>query len=99
MRFRVVAALTCTLAASPLGAAEPPLRVGLDPRIPPWSFIPGLHADEDVAPSVTDAQLQRAQGIDVDVAAALGRRLGDPCESCLWRGSTWNRGCSTDATT
>jgi polar amino acid transport system substrate-binding protein len=78
MRLRVVAALACTLAAFPLGAAEPPLRVGLDPRIPPWSFIPGLQADEDVAPSVTDAQLQRAQGIDVDVAAALGRRLGRP---------------------
>ena len=51
----------------------------MDTRSPPWSFVPGLdYAREDVAkdPSLTEADLERATGIDVDVSHAIGQRLG-----------------------
>lgn len=79
--------LYCVLALAPLLAAdfvqgqarEPTLRVAMDTRIPPWSFVPGLdYSREDPyqAPAVTEAQLRKAEGLEVDVANAIARRLG-----------------------
>ena len=61
------------------GAADlPALRVGMDTRTPPWSFIQGVDFSKEdftATPSVTEAQLKKLVGLDVDVANALGRRL------------------------
>lgn len=78
MRFATLAALGLLCIASG-AAAEEILRVGMDTRSPPWSFVPGLDykgEDPEQAPAVTDAQLRKAAGIDVDTALALGKRLG-----------------------
>jgi polar amino acid transport system substrate-binding protein len=64
-------------------AAEDAFRVGMDTRSPPWSYVPGLdYSAEDATkdPQVTEAQLKKATGIDVDVAQALARRLGRPLQ-------------------
>jgi ABC-type amino acid transport substrate-binding protein len=62
------------------GAAEPAvLKVGIDTRTPPWCYIPGLdYSKEDPAkdPTVSDTQVSKMIGLDVDVARALGKRLG-----------------------
>jgi hypothetical protein len=86
MRYLVVAALLVLgLTSDQLAAAQdrlpPALRVGMDTRAPPWSYVPGLdYAQEDPArdPVLTEAELQKVEGLDVDVARALGRRLGLP---------------------
>jgi polar amino acid transport system substrate-binding protein len=55
------------------------LRVAMDTRSPPWSFVPGVdYSREDPTkdPAVSEAQLQKAEGIDVEVARAIGRRAG-----------------------
>lgn len=60
-------------------AADEVLRVGMDTRSPPWSFVPGLDykgESPEQAPAVTEAQLRKATGIDVETAQALGQRLG-----------------------
>ena len=72
--------LAGALAGASASAAEP-LRVGLDTRSPPWAFVPGLdYSQEDAAedPAISKAQLRDLVGLDVDVAHALGRRLGMP---------------------
>src|SRR5262249_30414857 len=66
------------LAGSLAAQDKPALRVAMDTRSPPWSFVPGLdYSREDPSkdPAVTEAQLQKAVGIDVEVAKAIGRRL------------------------
>jgi ABC-type amino acid transport substrate-binding protein len=65
--------------ALPASVRADELRVGMDTRTPPWSFVPGVDytADDftkDPAPS--EAQLKAVQGIDVDIAHALARHLG-----------------------
>jgi polar amino acid transport system substrate-binding protein len=84
-RYLVVAALLLFgLASDQLPAEDrlpPVLRVGMDTRAPPWSYVPGLdYAGEDPArdPVLTEAQLQKVEGLEVDVARALGRRLSLP---------------------
>jgi polar amino acid transport system substrate-binding protein len=70
------------LVALLLGPPETPtpiLRVGLDPRDPPWAFVPGQdysRVDLHRAPSVTPDQLSHLEGLDVDVLAALAQRMG-----------------------
>lgn len=67
------------LSALASAATGEELRVGMETRTPPWSFIPDVdYSKEDFtqAPAVTLAQLKRLKGIDVDVAHALGRQLG-----------------------
>ncbi|HET7291368.1 MAG TPA: ABC transporter substrate-binding protein [Vicinamibacteria bacterium] len=74
----VALALGATVSAS---AADPVFRVGMDTRSPPWSFVPGLDysaEDANADPRVTEAQLKKATGIDVDVAQFLSQRLGRP---------------------
>ena len=76
--------LVLLLAALALGpgantAEGPVLRVGMDTRLPPWSFVPGLdYSREDLAkdPSLTEDELGRVTGIDVDASLAIGERLG-----------------------
>ncbi len=71
-------ALLVTIAAAMSAGAEE-LRVGMDTRTPPWSFVQGADpASDDPTkdPAPSDAQLKAVQGIDVDVASALARRLG-----------------------
>lgn len=60
------------------GVAAEDLRVGMDTRTPPWSFVPDVdYSREDLTqdPKPSEAQLRRLTGIDVDVARALGQRL------------------------
>lgn len=67
------------LAALASAVAAEELRVGMETRTPPWSFIPDIdYSREDFTlnPRTTPAQLGKLKGIDLDVAAALGRRLG-----------------------
>lgn len=67
-------------ASSGSAADEPALRVGMDTRTPPWSFVPGVdytNDDFDAAPPApSEAQAKKLTGLDVDVANALARRLG-----------------------
>jgi polar amino acid transport system substrate-binding protein len=73
--------LAGVLAGSVAASAAEPLRVGVDTRSPPWAFVPGLdYSGEDATkdPAITRSQLRNLVGLDVDVARALGRRLGVP---------------------
>jgi polar amino acid transport system substrate-binding protein len=73
--------LAGALAGSASLSAAEPLRVGVDTRSPPWAFVPGLdYSREDATkdPAITSSQLRKLVGLDVDVAQALGRRLGVP---------------------
>jgi polar amino acid transport system substrate-binding protein len=68
--------LLAALAASPQPEV---VRVGMDTRSRPWAFVPGLdYAGEDFSlpPRITPAQLDQLVGLDVDILAALSRRLG-----------------------
>jgi polar amino acid transport system substrate-binding protein len=71
--------LVAVLAGLPLLANEAPiLRVGMEPRSTPWSFVPGMDvAREDFTkpPRISPAQLERLEGFDIDVMNALARRL------------------------
>jgi ABC-type amino acid transport substrate-binding protein len=62
-----------------LAAEGEPLRVGTFVGSPPWAFVPGSGPlGVEATPTVTEAQLKRAVGLDIDVARALGRRMGRP---------------------
>jgi ABC-type amino acid transport substrate-binding protein len=55
------------------------LRVGLDPRSAPWAFRPGVNdrsVDFRSDPSLSRAEIETIQGIDVDVSRALAREFG-----------------------
>jgi ABC-type amino acid transport substrate-binding protein len=80
VRLRLVIALAVGAAVMHSTAAAEPrvLRVGMDTRQPPWSFVPGVDlTNEDFRknPTVTAAQMTRLTGFDVDVVKALGKRL------------------------
>lgn len=71
-------ALLLVLALTAAAGAED-LRVGMDTRTPPWSFVPGVDDSSDDPnkdPTPSEAQLKTVQGIDVEVANALASRLG-----------------------
>ena len=75
--------LACGLALRPVAADDKTLRVGMDTRSPPWSFVEGLDfSQEDQAsdPSISAAQLAKVQGFDVDVARLVAKRLGTKLE-------------------
>lgn len=66
-----------------MSEAQAAFRVCMDTGLPPWSFIPTRlpRFEEDPAlskrlPPATAAEIKTAQGLDVDVAQAVGRRLG-----------------------
>jgi hypothetical protein len=79
MRYWVVAAVLVLGFASDQPAAAqdrvpPVLRVGMDTRAPPWSYVPGLdYAQEDPArdPVLTEAQLQKVEGLELGYDAGL----------------------------
>lgn len=82
MRLRAGLLLAAVILARVAGA-EPVFRVCMDTSLPPWSFIPARlpRFDEDPAvakrlPPATAAEIKTAQGLDVDVAQALAKRLG-----------------------
>jgi ABC-type amino acid transport substrate-binding protein len=55
------------------------LRVGLDPRSAPWAFRPGVDyssVDFRAEPSLSRVEIERIEGLDVDVSRALARELG-----------------------
>lgn len=87
----MIVALTLAVlaAAAPLPqAAEPkPLRVAIDTRQAPWSFVPGLDVSKEnyrKAPVLSAAQRKALVGIDVDVVKALERKLGTPLTLVPW---------------
>jgi polar amino acid transport system substrate-binding protein len=66
-----------------MSEAQAAFRVCMDTGLPPWSFIPARlpRFEEDPSlskrlPPATPAEIKTAQGLDVDVAQAIGRRLG-----------------------
>lgn len=68
------------LVLSPAARASdaPVLRVGMETRTPPWSYVPGLdYSTEDLTkdPAITEAQIKKLVGLDVDVMNALAKRL------------------------
>ena len=65
-----VALLTVRFAA---GADLPELRVGMETRLPPWSFVPDL--PRRPTPVLSPAELQELTGLDVDVMKALFAKL------------------------
>ncbi len=74
------ALLLAALLAGP-AALPSPIRVGMETRQPPWTFVPGQDVSgEDFRkpPSLTPAIEKKLVGIDIDVARALERRLGTP---------------------
>jgi ABC-type amino acid transport substrate-binding protein len=72
--------LALLLLASPSRPQEAgPLRVGLDPRSAPWAFRPGVGYDSvdfRAEPSLSRAEIEKVEGLDVDVSRALARELG-----------------------
>ncbi len=78
MKTRLWLALLLLAGAQAAAQEAGALRVGLDTRTPPWSYVPSLDStSEDLraTPAVTGAQLRGLVGLDVDVARALARRL------------------------
>lgn len=80
---RIVAAawfLTMGLAASPVAAQAPTLRVGISSDNPPWSFVPErlplILSGQSGLPAVTPAQFKTLTGLDVDVAHLLAQHMG-----------------------
>jgi ABC-type amino acid transport substrate-binding protein len=74
--FVAALSLGATLA---MGAETEALRVGTFIGSPPWAFIPGsgpLGVEAPATPLATEAQVKRTVGLDLDVARALGRRMG-----------------------
>jgi polar amino acid transport system substrate-binding protein len=68
-----------------MSEAQAAFRVCMDTGLPPWSFIPTRLPKFEEDPSLskrlapaTAAEIKTAQGLDVDVAQAVGRRLGAP---------------------
>jgi ABC-type amino acid transport substrate-binding protein len=76
--MRHLAGVALLLWAATAAAAEEVLRVGMDTRTPPWSYIPGVdYSKEDSAksPQVNDVQVGRMEGMEVDVAVRLAQHL------------------------
>lgn len=73
----LVLATVVGAAATPAPAA--PVRVGLDPRAAPWVFVPGYDYTGQTflePPRLSQRQLDRVVGLEVDILRALERRLG-----------------------
>jgi polar amino acid transport system substrate-binding protein len=68
--------ITASLAAVVPARAQAPseLRVGMETRLPPWSFVPDL--PRRPAPTLSAAEMQKLTGLDVEVMRALAARLG-----------------------
>ena len=72
----LLAAVQLLLATNPDESAT--WRVCADTRAPPWTFVKGLDTSKETIrdpPRITQAQLQRVEGFDVDLMRALAVRL------------------------
>ena len=70
----LVAAALALGAASPAATADlPELRVGMETRLQPWSFVPDL--PRRPSPALSAAELQKLTGLDVEVMKAVARHL------------------------
>lgn len=70
---------TFALAALRAGAGEADVvRVGMDPRSPPWVFIPGVdYSRDDTRPDrPAKVDVKKLTGFDVEVMEVLTRRMG-----------------------
>ncbi len=79
------AVVVALVPAASAAGAEPSraLRVGMDPRAAPWSYVPGLESalvDFGKRPRLSAAELLRVEGLEVDVTRALARQLGQELE-------------------
>jgi polar amino acid transport system substrate-binding protein len=79
--MRSTATLLLLAAALPVAAAETTLlRVGMDTRQAPWAYVQGFEFANQEEPKkdpvLSEAQLKKVVGLDVDVMNALARRLG-----------------------
>jgi ABC-type amino acid transport substrate-binding protein len=73
-----LAGFALLLWAATAANAQDVLRVGMDTRTPPWSHIPGVdysQEDSTKSPQISEAQLGRVEGMDVDVATRLAQHL------------------------
>jgi amino acid transporter len=69
--------------ASALAQTAEPVRVGMDTRSRPWTYVPGLdYSREDwtKAPRILPTQIRRIEGVDIDLMKALGSRMRRPLE-------------------
>ena len=66
-----LATAALVLCAVPLaaGADLPELRVGMETRLPPWSFVPDI--PRRPTPAMSAAELQKLTGLDVEVMKAV----------------------------
>lgn len=69
----VMAALALCAAPFVAGADLPELRVGMETRLPPWSFVPDL--PRRPTPAMSPAELQKLAGLDVEVMKAIAAQL------------------------
>lgn len=72
----MLGAVLLLLATSPDEA--PAWRVCADTRAPPWAFVKGLDSSKETIrdpPRISQAQLHRAEGFDIDLMRALAARL------------------------
>jgi polar amino acid transport system substrate-binding protein len=60
-------------AAAANAADLPALRIGMETRLPPWSFVPDLARRQ--TPALSPAEMQKLNGLDVEVMKALAGRL------------------------
>lgn len=70
--------LATLLAAQTAPAERGVIRVGMDTRSRPWTYVPGLdYSQEDFSkpPRIGEAQLRQLEGVDIDVLKALEARL------------------------
>lgn len=67
-------ATALALGAVPFGAAaDPELRVGMETRLQPWSFVPDL--SRRPTPAMSQAELQKLTGLDIEVMRAVAGQM------------------------
>ena len=68
--------LATALALGPIpfaAPADPELRVGMETRLQPWSFVPDLVRRP--SPAMSPAELQKLTGLDVEVMKAVAQQM------------------------
>ena len=72
-RGSLVAALVFGAVPRAIAADLPELRVGMETRLQPWSFVPDL--PRRPTPAMSAAELQKLTGLDVEVMKAVAAQL------------------------
>jgi ABC-type amino acid transport substrate-binding protein len=82
-RVRAVALVLALLFIPNLVCAQAgAIRVGMDTRSRPWAYVPGLdYSEEDWTkpPRLSPGQIERLEGVDIDILKALCRRMDASC--------------------